>query len=265
MSDAERKRRAPNSGGAGPERPGPQAQEREDMTEVTDVLVRCRDLGRSYGSGRAATIALHHATCDIRSGERIALMGPSGSGKSTLLHLMAGLEEPTSGAVTWPALGQRADLRPGPVALILQGPSLLPPLDVTENVALPLILGGLDADEASGRARRALARLELSELATKLPEELSGGQAQRVAIARALAQQPRLLLADEPTGQLDHATAAHVIEVLLDAAHESGAALVVSTHDPEVAQRLDERWRVADGHLTVTRSSTTTQEEPCSA
>ncbi len=229
------------------------------------MLVRCRDLGRSYGSGRAATVALHNATCDIWSGERIALMGPSGSGKSTLLHLMAGLEAPTSGEVSWPALGQRTDLRPGPVALILQGPSLLPPLDVTENVALPLLLGGLDAHEAQERATRALTRLGLSELATKLPEELSGGQAQRVAIARALAQQPRLLLADEPTGQLDHATAAHVIAVLLDAAQESGAALVVSTHDPEVATRLDQRWRVADGHLTVTRpDSTPTQEEPCS-
>ncbi len=262
LSDAEPQRRAPNPGGAGPERPGPQGQERKN---VSDVLVRCRDLGRSYGSGRGATVALHDASCDIRAGERIALMGPSGSGKSTLLHLMAGLEEPTSGTVTWPALGQRAILRPGPVALILQGPSLLPPLDVTENVALPLILGGLDADEASGRAERALARLELSDLATKLPEELSGGQAQRVAIARALAQQPRLLLADEPTGQLDHATAAHVIDVLLDAAQESHAALLVSTHDPAVAQRLDQRWRVADGQLTVTRSSSTTQEEPCSA
>ena len=229
------------------------------------ALVRCRDLGRSYGSGRAATVALHNATCDIEAGELIALMGPSGSGKSTLLHLMAGLDEPTSGTVSWPALGGRADLRPGPVALILQGPSLLPPLDVTENVALPLILGGLDADEASERAMRALARLELLDLAMNLPEELSGGQAQRVAIARALAQQPRLLLADEPTGQLDHATAAHVIDVLLDAAHESGAALVVSTHDPEVAQRLDQQWRVADGHLTVNRPLVTTQEQPCSA
>ncbi len=262
MSDAEHRRRAPNSGGAGPERPGPQGQERED---VSDSLVRCRDLGRSYGSGRAATVALHNASCDIWSGERIALMGPSGSGKSTLLHLMAGLEDPTSGSVSWPALGRRADLRPGPVAMILQGPSLLPPLDVTENVALPLMLGGLDADEASECAQRALARLDLLDLATNLPEELSGGQAQRVAIARALAQQPRLLLADEPTGQLDHATAAHVIEVLLDAAHESGAALVVSTHDPAVAQRLDQQWRVVDGQLTVTRPDTTPmQGEPCS-
>ena len=262
MSDAERQLRGPNSGGAGPERPGPQGQDREDGAQP---LVRCRDLGRSYGSGRAATVALHNATCDIWSGERIALMGPSGSGKSTLLHLMAGLEVPTSGEVTWPALGRRCDLRPGPVALILQGPSLLPPLDVTENVALPLMLGGLDAGEASECAHHALARLELLDLEAKLPEELSGGQAQRVAIARALAQQPRLLLADEPTGQLDHATAAHIIEVLLDATQESDAALVVSTHDPAVAARLDQRWRVADGQLTVTRPNTTpTQEEPCS-
>ncbi len=165
-------------------------------------------------------------------------------------------------AVTWPALGDRSELRPGPVALVLQGPSLLPALNVLENVALPLVLGGADNHEATERAVTALGALDLGKLAAQLPEELSGGQAQRVAIARALAQAPRLLHADEPTGQLDQATGAAVMDVLLDAAHRSGAALVVSTHDPAVSDRLVDRWTVADGRLTV---GLTQREQPCSA
>ena len=196
-------------------------------------------------------VALHGLSCEIGPGEQIAIMGSSGSGKSTLLHLIAGLDAPTTGSVTWPALGDRASLRPGPIALVLQGPSLLPPLDVTENVALPLVLGGVDAGESTERARDALARFDLTDLADKLPEELSGGQAQRVAIARALAQHPQLLLADEPTGQLDHVTGAAVIGILLEAAAGWGATLVVSTHDPEIAVRFGRRWAIDDGRLSV--------------
>ena len=196
-------------------------------------------------------VALHGLLCEIGPGEQIAIMGSSGSGKSTLLHLIAGLDAPTTGSVTWPALGDRASLRPGPIALVLQGPSLLPPLDVTENVALPLVLGGVDAGESTERARDALARFDLTDLADKLPEELSGGQAQRVAIARALAQHPQLLLADEPTGQLDHVTGAAVIGILLEAAAGWGATLVVSTHDPEIAVRFGRRWAIDDGRLSV--------------
>ena len=215
------------------------------------VLVHCDSVGRTYGAGVNAVVAVHDATCTIRPGERIALVGPSGSGKSTLLHLIAGLETPTTGTLTWPALGARAALRPGPVAIVFQGPSLLPPLDVVENVALPLLLAGVDEAEARERAGAALARLDLGDLHAKLPEELSGGQMQRVAIARALAPHPRLLLADEPTGQLDHESAAHVVTTLMYAASETGAALVVSTHDPAVAERLDQRWAISDGRLTV--------------
>jgi putative ABC transport system ATP-binding protein/lipoprotein-releasing system ATP-binding protein len=176
-------------------------------------------------------------------------MGPSGSGKSTLLHLMAGLDEPTVGRVSWPAIGARSALRPGPVAVIFQGPSLLPPLSVLENVALPLVLGGASDQDARAAAHRALAVLDLDELAAKLPEEISGGQAQRVAVARALAGRPRLILADEPTGQLDRANATVVVAVLVAAAAYSDAALVVATHDPLVADQLRERWRMQDGRL----------------
>jgi ABC-type lipoprotein export system ATPase subunit len=232
-------------------------------SSAASVLVRCDGLARTYGSGPTAVVALHDATCEIWPRERIAIMGPSGSGKSTLLHLIAGLETPTAGTIAWPALGDRASLRPGPVAIVFQGPSLLPPLDVLENVALPLILGGAGPDDARERACAALGRLGLAELHTKLPEELSGGQMQRVAIARALAQRPRLLLADEPTGQLDQHTATQVVDVLMEVAAETEAALVVSTHDPAVAARLDQDWPVADGRLTVTRRFT--RDATCSA
>jgi len=226
-------------------------------TNEDTALVCCTDLARTYGTGRTAVVALHGATCEILPGEHIALMGPSGSGKTTLLHLIAGLDQPTTGTISWPALGDRSALRPGPVALVLQGPSLLAPLDAVENVALPLILQGIREPEARVRAVAALELLELADLHTKLPEELSGGQMQRIAIARALAQRPRLFLADEPTGQLDHDTASHVIDVLLQAAAETDAALVISTHDPAVGERLDQRWPVVDGRLQVTRTSST--------
>jgi ABC-type lipoprotein export system ATPase subunit len=215
------------------------------------ALVRCDGAGRTFGAGRTATVALQPTDCHVAEDARIALVGPSGSGKSTLLHLMAGLDSPTTGAVSWPAIGDRRGLRPGPVAVVFQGPSLLPPLTVLENVALPLILGGT----ADGPARRlagiALDQLELLELADKLPEELSGGQAQRVAVARALAGEPRLILADEPTGQLDRASGAVVVDVLLAAAAHAGAALVIATHDPAVADRFPERWEMHSGRLST--------------
>lgn len=220
-----------------------------------DVLVRAVGAARTFGRGPAAVVAVHRASCEITAGARLALTGPSGSGKSTLLHLLAGLDEPTAGTVTWPALGTRRQLRPGLVAVVFQGPSLLPPLDVAENVALPLLLAGLPEDEAGAAAHQALARLGLETLAAKLPEELSGGQAQRVAVARALAGRPRLILADEPTGQLDHRNGAVVIDALLEAAGTLGAALVVATHDPLVADRFADRWSMADGRLLIPEGS----------
>jgi ABC-type lipoprotein export system ATPase subunit len=187
--------------------------------------------------------------CEIHAGQRIGLTGPSGSGKSTLLYLIAGLDDPTTGSVSWPGIGDRDDLRPSKLAMIFQGPSLLAPLTIAENVALPLILGRLPDALAHARAREALDGLQLDELADKLPDEISGGQAQRVAVARVLAGAPQLILADEPTGQLDAANGAAVIEVLIEASRRSGAGLVVSTHDPAIAQRLPDRWEIENGEL----------------
>jgi ABC-type lipoprotein export system ATPase subunit len=212
-------------------------------------LVRVEGVARTYGSGTTAVVAVHGASCSVHAGQLVALTGPSGSGKSTLLHLLAGLDAPTVGTIAWPALGSRDSLRPGPVAVVFQAPSLLPALDVLENVALPLVLGGQADEQARAGAFEALMILHLDDLATKLPEELSGGQAQRVAVARALAGRPQLILADEPTGQLDHATGAGVIDALLDTARRLRAALVVTTHDARIAERFPEQWTMADGVL----------------
>jgi ABC-type lipoprotein export system ATPase subunit len=213
------------------------------------ALVRCSGAGRTYGRGATATVALQPTDCTVQETARIALVGRSGSGKSTLLHLIAGLDDPTVGTVEWPAIGAREALRPGPVAVIFQGASLLPPLTVRENVALPLVLGGAADADAGVTADAALAQLGLAALAEQLPDEISGGQAQRVAVARALAGRPRLILADEPTGQLDRTNAVAVAELLLAAAEHGGAALVVATHDPLVADRLPERWQMHSGRL----------------
>ena len=217
---------------------------------TTDVVVHAHDVARTFGKGPAAIVAVHGVSCDVHAGQQIALTGPSGSGKTTLLHLFAGLDAPTTGTVEWPALGSISDLRPGPVAVVFQSQSLLPPLDVVENVALPLLLQGENRSAARSAAMAALERLGLDALASKLPEEISGGQAQRVAIARVLAGRPRLILADEPTGQLDQHNGALVVDALVAAATELGAALIINTHDQTVADRLPIRWSMARGRLT---------------
>ncbi|MCW2535398.1 MAG: transporter ATP-binding protein [Modestobacter sp.] len=218
------------------------------MTTSVAPVVACRHVSRTFGRGPAAVVAVHDVTAHVFPGQRIALMGESGSGKSTLLHLLGGLDAPTTGEVSWPGLVTRAR-RPAGVGVVFQAPSLLPALDVADNVALPLLLADLPPVEARRRAEAALERLDMGGLAGAAPDELSGGQAQRVAIARVLAGEPALVLADEPTGQLDRRTAAHVLDVLLEAVGTLGAALVVSTHDPEVAGRLGDRWSMTDGRL----------------
>ena len=173
-------------------------------------LVSAREVSRSYKQGRRRDSRAEGGELRRFSRRTHRPDRRSGSGKSTLLHILGGLETPSSGSVVWPLRGERENLRPGKIAYVFQVPSLIPSLTVLENVALPLVLQR--DDNATGRALEALTRLELASLAAKLPEELSGGQAQRVAVARALAGHPQLILADEPTGQLDRATAAHLLE-----------------------------------------------------
>ena len=218
---------------------------------MSEVLVDVREAGRAYRIGERPLVALDSATCRVSPGDHVALVGPSGSGKSTLLHLMGGLDSPTTGEVSWPGLGKQETLRPEKVAFVFQTPSLLAPLTVVENVELPLLLGHTGAKDARRAAIDALERIELDGIADKLPEELSGGQTQRVAVARALAYRPRLILADEPTGQLDHPTAKHLFDVWLASLEGTETALVIATHDMTVARRMDDRWRMLHGVLEV--------------
>lgn len=223
-------------------------------------LVRCVDVSRVYGSGPHAVAAVRGVNCRLDPGMQVALTGPSGSGKSTLLHLLAGLDNPTSGTISWPGMGGSLADRPGLAGLVFQGPSLLPPLDVAENVALPLLLAGAGQQEARERAGAALHEAGLDDLAARLPEELSGGQSQRVAVARALAVRPRLILADEPTGQLDSGHAEQVADLLITAAARLGAGLILSTHDEAIAGRLATEWSMADGRLVTVEHA---GEAPC--
>jgi putative ABC transport system ATP-binding protein/lipoprotein-releasing system ATP-binding protein len=216
---------------------------------MNEILVSLTNVSRHYGRGRNETTALTNVSCQIAAHDRVAVVGPSGSGKSTLLHLIAGLDKPTEGVISWPALGSVTELRPDQICLMLQTPSLLPTLSVLENVELCWLLSKRNETDARSAALQILARLDLSAIVDKLPAELSGGQMQRVAAARTLVCEPRLILADEPTGQLDSITASRLIEVLLDSATDSGAALIVATHDPAVASRMQAQWRMVHGTI----------------
>ena len=216
---------------------------------VGDTLVRGRDTSKVLGVAAASRTVIEHADFDIFVGDRISLAGQSGSGKSTLLHLIAGLTTPTSGVVDWPVLGVADDLRPAFIGLAFQGPSLLAPLSVVENAALPLLLLGNSESDARTAALEMLDRFELSVVADKLPEEISGGQAQRVGVARSLMGDPRLIVADEPTGQCDQATALRVLDIIDELTTERGCALIVASHDPMIVRRMNIHWTIKYGRL----------------
>jgi ABC-type lipoprotein export system ATPase subunit len=217
---------------------------------MSDILIMAEELGRTYLQGGVPVAGLASASFQLLKKDRIAIVGKSGSGKSTLLHLMAGLDLPTTGRLEWPGLGARDELLPNRIALVFQSPSLLAPLTVAENVALPLLMGQIKQDIAAA-VSAALAIFDLTGLADKLPEELSGGQMQRIALARAIAGKPSLILADEPTGQLDQRTGAAVLDALLAHLEGTDTALVISTHDPAVAQRMNTLWQLEYGVLTI--------------
>ncbi|MHB1201040.1 MAG: ABC transporter ATP-binding protein [Polaromonas sp.] len=218
---------------------------------MSDILIEASEISRTYLQGGIPVPALVSASFCIRKKDRIAIVGRSGSGKSTLLHLIAGLDAPSSGQLAWPALGARELLLPNRIALAFQSSSLLAPLTVAENVALPLIMGQIEQD-IDAAVSAALRTFGLTSLADKLPEELSGGQMQRVALARAIAGNPDLILADEPTGQLDQPTGRAVLDALLSHLEGTDTALVISTHDPAVAERLRVIWQMQYGVLSTT-------------
>jgi putative ABC transport system ATP-binding protein len=200
------------------------------------------------------TKALDGASMSVRAGEVVAVMGPSGSGKSTLLHCLAGIIQPDGGTITYDGrdLGAMSDvprsaLRRTEFGFVFQFGQLVPELTCVENVALPLRLGGRKRRAAETSAREWLSRLEVDDVAAKRPGEVSGGQGQRVAVARALVTEPKVIFADEPTGALDSLNGEHVMRLLTDAAKESGAAVILVTHEARVAAYSDREVVVRDG------------------
>lgn len=209
-------------------------------------LVSARALGVRY----AATSILHDVDLDVAAGSHLALTGRSGSGKTTLLLVIAGLLSPSEGAVTWPGLASGAVHRRGQIGMVFQAPSLMPELTALQNVTLPQRLRGVERSTAEAEAAAALAAVTAGDLAEALPAQLSGGQQQRVAIARALAGKHRLVLADEPTGALDRVHAREAALALREGVAETGGALVLATHDPELAEMFDQQLAVIDGTIT---------------
>ena len=213
-------------------------------------------LSRTYVAGGSAVEALAGVSFEIPRGQAVAVMGPSGSGKSTLLFLLAGLDRPDAGTVRvagvdWNGLRgrERAAFRRRVCGFVVQGSGLLPQATAAENVEVPLLLDGAGPAERAARVRAGLERVGLTAHGAKLPDQLSGGEQQRAAIARALVGRPSLVLADEPTGSLDSVTAQEITALLIAAAREHGAAVVLVTHDPTVAAHADRVVTLHSGHL----------------
>ena len=222
------------------------------------AVLQIAGLERTFVQGNRQLRVLSNLDLSVARGEAIALMGPSGSGKSTLLHAAGLLEQPDAGSIVIAGQNcadmndrQRTAMRRDYLGFVYQFHHLLPEFTALENVLMPLRLANVGAEEAKQRAQSLLIELGLEDRLAHAPAQLSGGEQQRVAIARALANKPVLLLADEPTGNLDQATAEGVLEELLSLVRQQGLAAVIATHDPLVADRLDRTVRLQDGHLVT--------------
>jgi ABC-type lipoprotein export system ATPase subunit len=229
-----------------------------DRVPVGNIALQTKALRREYHVGRDTIAALGGVDITIQHSEFVAIMGPSGCGKSTLLNLLGGLDQPSAGEVYLDGHNlaeyddeQLATLRRQRLGFIFQRHDLFPVLTVRENVEFPLMLGNTPPAERRARAEEILALVGLAGQAEALPEELSGGEQQRVGIARALANQPLILLADEPTGNLDSATSAEILTALTDLTRASHLTMVMVTHDPEVASRADRILQLKDGRLMI--------------
>jgi len=221
------------------------------------VLLQCDKLCKRYQEGKVQTDVLHDVSFSINTGELMAIVGSSGSGKSTLLHLLGGLDTPTSGdvifngkAMSAMSSAAKAELRNRELGFIYQFHHLLPDFTAMENVAMPLLIGKNNTDDTKQRALEMLKAVGLDHRSNHRPSELSGGERQRVAIARALVNNPRLVLADEPTGNLDARNADSIFELLGELNVRQGTAFLVVTHDLKLAKRMSLQLEMHDGRLT---------------
>ena len=225
---------------------------------MSEPILRTNDLHKSYDLGRRLIEVLHGVSLEIGEGEFLSLQGASGTGKSTLLHLLGGLDDPTSGEVF--ASGQSlsamsstrlAKWRNGEVGFVFQSYHLLPEFDALENVLLPARMAHANRAESQNRAESLLERVGLAKRMHHLPAELSGGEQQRVALARALINQPQLLLADEPTGNLDSKTGGEVLDLLCELQSEANLTMIITTHDDKVANRAHQTVQLVDGLIAI--------------
>jgi putative ABC transport system ATP-binding protein len=224
-------------------------------------LIELRNVTRRYTIGEQEILALDGITLDIAQGEYAAIIGPSGSGKSTLMHLLGCLDTPTSGTMhldgidVSKASGNRlAELRNSKIGFVFQSFNLLPKLTVLQNVELPMIYAGVSTRERQTRALEAIERVELQHRVKNTPLQLSGGQMQRVAIARALVNRPKIIFADEPTGNLDSKTGANILELFRELSAQ-GSTIVLVTHDNKIADQTPRRIEIQDGKIVEGESA----------
>ena len=223
---------------------------------MTEPVLEARDVARQFQQGPATLEVLTGVNVAILAGERLSIVGASGSGKTTLLQILGGLDRPSSGQVLVDGknihlLGEkeRGELRNHSIGFVYQFHHLLPEFSALENVAMPLLVRRMNTGEAKDRAREILKRVGLGERLTHRPHQLSGGERQRAAVARALVTQPKLVLADEPTGNLDGRNAESVFELMLELNRERRTSLVVVTHDLRIAARMDRALEIENGSL----------------